>query len=474
MHALIERLLVEIRESSEARMPSITEICARYDASRVTVSKALQNLEQRGIITRTRGRRARIAGRKPSAAVRLHVSGGDALYRELRDQIARGRWKVGQELPKSAYLTARYHLSPNTVVAVMRRLAAEQYAHRRGKKWIAGTMTIAGARTASHPRVIIILHDTYYRWRNLYKESRTEHFCRTFEHEADSYGIQIEFALTSSAEKLTSFYHEGREALMQRLDALQERCLGVVIAGSRAEIPDLSGWVDCIAQKRKPIVWFDRYGDIPPESRHALNKNLLARCFFDERPALRAALQFLIERGHKNVVYFTACRTEWSRRRARELGHLAETLFPGKLNLSVPSSETQPDETDWKSYTAIAGRIGLNMQRAQRSHRLLCACLSMPISAIIAPNDTWGAFIRSVCLRRGIAGESSISVLSFDNSPESRRIPTSSVDFGFGGLGYKALHYLIGDMPVARDQNGDIATIPFVADRDSVGRQNRG
>lgn len=62
---LLEREIASERWDPGARLPSEPELCEQFALSRTTVRQALTRLEQKGLITRDKGRGTFIAGLKP-------------------------------------------------------------------------------------------------------------------------------------------------------------------------------------------------------------------------------------------------------------------------------------------------------------------------------------------------------------------------------------------------------------------------
>lgn len=61
-----------------------------------------------------------------------------------------------------------------------------------------------------------------------------------------------------------------------------------------------------------------------------------------------------------------------------------------------------------------------------------------------------------------------VSLISFDNTRLAGGLNISSVDFGFGYLGYSAFHFIMQDVPINRTRHGDIPARPHVAHRGSI------
>lgn len=448
-------------------MPPATALARHFDVSRSTMGKALHQLAAEGLLEVARGRRARIKRSGQRALVKM-PSSRERLHRYLSEGVESGRWSVGEALPKSTYLAARFRVSPNAVVSTMRELAGRGLATRMGRRWVAGAVARAPRGRGAWPHVLPILQDKSARWLYLYRSERTMGFCRTFSREAESWGIRMETCLTTALRRRSRVFLSGPSEILRAVDSLGTRYLGTLIAGSSSEIPDMEPWVKRLSRAGRRVVWFDRYGEALPPWTRRIDRTVFTRCYFSEERALLAALRFLAERGHRRVGYFTAPHEAWAQRRGGELAGLGGELKPGRVEVIALNRTTRPDPESWRAYDEVARRAHINLDKSHLSHRLLCACLDLPITALIAPNDMWGAFLREVLIQRAAVGARTLSVISFDNSPESIRMPLTTVDFGFDALGYKALHFLTGDIPIRRDPDGDIPTEPFVVDRNSV------
>jgi DNA-binding LacI/PurR family transcriptional regulator len=63
---------------------------------------------------------------------------------------------------------------------------------------------------------------------------------------------------------------------------------------------------------------------------------------------------------------------------------------------------------------------------------------------------------------------SRMALISFDNSRLVHPLPITSVDFGFGDLGYAAFHALMGDIPVDIGRGRRRPARAFVVHRGSL------
>jgi hypothetical protein len=89
-------------------------------------------------------------------------------------------------------------------------------------------------------------------------------------------------------------------------------------------------------------------------------------------------------------------------------------------------------------------------------------------TALVVPNDQEAVHIYRWLHLAGYRVPEDVSLLSFDNSPGLQPYPIDSVDLGFGHLGYCALHAVLGDIPIRRDQTGNVLQGPRVVQRGSV------
>ena len=91
------------------------------------------------------------------------------------------------------------------------------------------------------------------------------------------------------------------------------------------------------------------------------------------------------------------------------------------------------------------------------------------VSAVIAPNDRYAWGIHWWLRTAGYKIPEDISLISYDNYVEENPARISSLDFGFGYLGYAAFHLINRSIPIKTDKKGNIASQPYVADYGTVG-----
>jgi hypothetical protein len=94
------------------------------------------------------------------------------------------------------------------------------------------------------------------------------------------------------------------------------------------------------------------------------------------------------------------------------------------------------------------------------------------VTALLCPNDGLARRMYWVCRQLGYAIPDDISLLSFDNDHTASSHMMSSVDFGFGHLGYCAFHLLTKTLPINTAPGGRVGARAHVAGRGSVGPPN--
>jgi DNA-binding LacI/PurR family transcriptional regulator len=68
------------------------------------------------------------------------------------------------------------------------------------------------------------------------------------------------------------------------------------------------------------------------------------------------------------------------------------------------------------------------------------------VSALICPSDYYAKQIYLWCHNAGYAIPGDLSIISFDNRADRYTGSLSSIEFGFGHLGYAAFHTITGDI----------------------------
>jgi hypothetical protein len=309
---------------------------------------------------------------------------------------------------------------------------------------------------------------------------------------------------------------------------LGERYRGTLIAASLADIPKLHEWVDgCIALGR-PVVWFDRYDN--EKLKKPVEHKLFLRCHFDEEAALRLAIDFLAQLGHRKAGYGYPFRWgSWERVRGERLQRLAPTVcsdfefvVPPALERLAPRMDTprmrevvdrfmresSPVQEAIEHFLENLGAVeklmkprGIGIDSESTATRIISLfrfavsggrdllgdiaseaqihylyftplflhLMQEPdLHAVVAPNDAMARDLLRWITGAGKPLGRELSLLSFDNYWALQPLSVTTIDFGFDNLGYAAFHFLQGDIPVRQSPAGHVPARPHVVRRGSV------
>ncbi|MEV0307849.1 GntR family transcriptional regulator [Nonomuraea fuscirosea] len=113
-----------------AQLPAEPDLQATYGVGRAAVRSGLDRLRQRGLIVTVHGSGSFVA--KPGQQ-QPPMSLTDRMLQDIRDGIADGRLKEGDQLPKEPELMTAYNLSSPAIRAALRELREEGLIHSRGR-----------------------------------------------------------------------------------------------------------------------------------------------------------------------------------------------------------------------------------------------------------------------------------------------------------------------------------------------------
>lgn len=295
-------------------------------------------------------------------------------------------------------------------------------------------------------------------------------------------------------------------------EMLGPRYMGTLIPLMYDEFPEHKTWINRIRSFKRPIVWFDRHGISPPEK---LDTRSIIKCCFSEEKALATAIDHLSAFGQTHIVYACSELDDWAVERGEKLRTIASRKKPSlEIELCIqryddakrsvdyfrehfdyykrsgsPEMRTQltlfeKEAPGWseilpeifkESYHAGNNLFDLVAGVAGDAERILpfygqtalllrfgwildlCRrILNHKATAILIDSDKrCHDMLRGLALA-GIKIPEELSLLSFDNYQPFLTNAVSSVDFGFGSMGYWAYHALAEDIAVPVDRNGII------------------
>ena len=491
---IADELEKSIALDPQFHLTSIRELAVIHAVSYRTMWKAIQILIARGLLISLPGNRLEFGPKTGREKPNATTSPGEKLFDEMRRRISDGRYQIGKPFPKYGYFVIDYKVSHSTVASAFLRLAHENLAHKSRRRWIVGpapsrSLKGWGASVAKDAPVVLVFVNKQSDWANMFGDRFTSCFLVPFTQELMAHSFQLS-PIGSSDDPQMPFFaaaNSPREAAAI-IRALGKRYQGAFSCTVNPREEQLETWLHMLVSHGKPVVYFDSADTGEYLSRQTLEKGgNYYRFYFDERAALRIAMQELCRYGHRTIGVHAWELFGWSRRRVERIEECAATLSP------LPAIiRCGPAEEEWnlrestgvneflKSMERRLGRSLINDEGRltiddkvrrlliENASSLTASLRDKGVSALLALNDAMAREYYLWCKAIGIAIPRDLSIISFDNLPESIFFPVSTIDFGFSRLGYLAAHLIIGDISVQTDRSGAVAGTCTLIDRGSV------
>ncbi len=531
--SIAQRIRSDIARTEGAFLPPMRQMGRRYAVSLTTIHSAIALLKMQGIVTAYQGGRIQIVGRDaqpPESLAQPKKPTADRLYAHLRQEIANGTYQRGKPLPKVGYCALSHNVSHHAVTSAYRKLERENLAHKKGRSWIAGPRIIRfPSGNALFQPAIVLLQSNEDFWSHTAKRPFFEAFCRSFQTEVENYNVELLPAVFERRDSAVGIVPAGRDAIMTMIKELGTRYRGCLILNAVKEIPSLSRWIDEMLRLDKPVVWFDRLKENPSFS---FNRRRFVRCHEAEQYAVRLALEFLYSVGHRSIAFPSMQDAPWLNRRQAIIEKAAVRAGFDEVHVTQPAAqlfangdiEAQADylrrlfdkgiphiktSVNFISATAgsLFGRLPAECGKAFARDRFLGAAHlisylirhedraadllwdfrylpwlaaatpvlapileNQQITAILAPNDMTAHRYYFWLKAVGMNIPRDLSLVSFDNLWFLQHLPVTSVDFGYGYLGFAAFHAIIQDLSLRSDLDGNIAAQPRVVHRGTVSK----
>lgn len=478
-----------------------TKLAERFGVSRGSIARALTALASRGKVHSHRGKGTLIGPladleRRPRSQ-QPELAPEEKMFEKLCVSIRDGALRSGERLPLRQILAARFGVAPGTVTKVYQRLVRRGLSHRKGRFWYAGRMPeSAGIRVKERP-TIFIFEPGKSIWKNLATSDRTRSFTASFMEEALRATARVRtFAEVKQAGELSfsQSIHQVRR-LIQRTGPSYR---GTLLPLSPFTLGKCADVARALLQLGKPVVWFDRADAPVPRGLQFPN---FIRCHFHEDGGIVEAAKALLERGHRRILYakmeaggWVAARGEKLRqvlrrrerqvefiqtpaakelmvnidlsrlgRRLRELPPQGQALWAAlakgqaqlvRHNLYRTEMEPKSGPRTYRVAMGVLASLQVSTPPLKEFSDKMAGITPMMIhileqrpTAVVSPNDAFAHTMHRWLVLAGIRLPDQLSLLSFDNSFHEYAFLISSIDWGFGHLGYAAFHSLMGDIP---------------------------
>ena len=519
---VVQNLVLELKKLlksyREPTLPPYNRLCERFRVSPPTMAKAVKVLAAEGLLkVVNRGKIHVLSGRAPSEKLLPRPKARQKVHAQLLARIKQGDFRVGRSLPKGRYLCGLLRTSPSVLTGALQQLEHEGMCHKVGREWKIGPRPDLGPYVVRTYKTVLALGDHPNAWSSIYNSRRTGNFARGFSEEAASHGVRLLW-VTPGPENYGQI-PTGKKEIDAAIKKLGNDFLGVLIPTTRQRIGEetFQDWLEFLSGYQRPVVWFDSIDEGARDWKGSSAGPY--RCHFSEDLICRSALRFLAGQCHRQVSYLFDTRVPWKQQRYTVLEQLSPEFgirissnrmdtpadwmenagerFGSRLEIMMKVEEggmkrkvheflrkqsPRFRKTNRVNSTAVAEMVSRylkqNVDRPHASAELANTIVQLisfdhlilqpSISAVIFANDLMARSLVGPMLKCGLEIPKRISLLAFDNLPLGGLIPWSSVDYGFGELGYQALHAIVGDVPINSDAKGNIPITPHVADHGSV------
>ncbi len=526
---IAEKIEQRTKRQPDRRLPSIRALAEQYQVSVPTVTKAFRVLKEKGIIKvyRKRGAFPSVCSvPRPSHIRPRRKRKFDLLLEDVQRKIIDGVYRRGTPLPKYVYWTTTYNVSHHTVRNVYDSLIEKNMVHRRGKSFIVGNAAIDSVYQLSPgSRVILVIQEKKRSWMGLFNSQHMSDFALSFVREADQNGVRlVPFAVDEASESGSSVVWMLKQSIAHAGSLFQGCLLVMRNEQNQTEIEEIVNFLSSINQ---PTVWLDANGTgFPVDS----DSGKIFRAYYSETAVCRTALEYLIGTGHRRIAYYTTNKTGWQFLRLQCLISQSEKLsgdarvipaysiteefwsaperhgFDGLCDRCLRSPRKKYHEAlavflrhendllrehgsmigdysgRYRGFLAFSRAFlkkrGLSASVWYKKARIVWAWMSFAdaleqnMDAVLGANDEIAErFVFEALDSLGLQMPRRISVLGFDNIFRKTLLPLSSVDLGFGPLGYRVFNTICRDTFSKETTSGEMAIRPYVVNRGSVIRR---
>lgn len=480
----LEKFLKDPKWSRSGALPSLRALARGSGYSHYTLWKAVKNLEKRGMLAVSQGRRTRLTGNakadaEPEATCPANVlkplqAKWEDLAEILATEILRGRFRPGEMLPSIKELRNHYRVSHPTLKKSVNALVDRQLLVRNIKSYQ------VRPQAEPPPRSTLV----YLAWGN---ESGNFKPGTSFEHEIIS-ALENECSRHRIRLEKIAYNFRGDSLVFHKAGhaqhALPDSCrnaLGILVRTvcNRDVVPAL---IPMVAGLQKPTVVMDEMGSV---ALTHLAGNFSHLKVFDHtiggEPAMKMG-QYLFSLGHRKVAFLSPWHgTIWSRRRLEGLAKvfgskggpagLGEGMEVVPITLDLPyqlpfEEEETPTSRLMMRELEMAGRhwksaypplpdllYGLKphmnriawkeMTLARMAQPLAEVLHRKDITAWVAVDDDTALIALEFLRRAGVQVPEQVSLTGCDDTPESSRNCLTSYNFNFSGLVQALLLFIL-------------------------------
>lgn len=448
-------------------LPPLRDLARRWGVSYGTIRRIAGQFADQGKLGIDRGRRVRVI--RAADSENIDTTSADHLASALQQRILSGEYRVGQRLPKLDYFVVTEKVGRFTVTAALRRLSRAGLIHKLGKQWVVGPPSPPSpAPVAAAKPVVVVVSDSFNSLLRGYTSGFLQPFASSLEWVFDK--AHVHKILSSPAELTVGRLSESPfQRVRTAIAEAGSDYLGMLIFATRPLRDNLRTWIRMGLRVDRPVVVLDS----EPGGFHRHNFRTNPRRFFrlmvDEDAAVELLMRRLAALGHRTagVPRYALPGYDWIDDRIERIRREAQRTSPPVRIVMTTQTEPLWEPRPWFDGTRESTRNEIPSGEQLVSLRELIHRESP--SVIIALNNRFAQHYSAAIGAAGLAVPRDISLVSFDNTHESRLFPITTVDFGLDTLGYLAAHILLEDIPVTADRRGIIRSKPMLIQRGSLG-----
>lgn len=504
MRSGIAHALTYIRELAHdhevrrvAGLPSMRSMAASAGVSLVTMSRAVHQAEQEGLVTCRRGSGVRLRTVPLGASVKEGRTKWERLRTRIGRDIAEGAYPPGERLPSMKMLTQRYGVCRETAIKALRSLVAGGRLLGR----TAGYEVPVLRAPAGRNRVVLILPGQGGVEPELFP--RTQEALRVLETECTRADVRLDIHMYSDSADLL-YDRDGNAvcggAEVHRLEALglMVWCMGMPPTPYRGPL------LPALTHGSRPVAVWDDYDSpaVSPFSRRTGRRVFSSAGGFTAGKAVGRAV---VEHGHTTVAFVSAFHAApWSLARlAGVRAALSEADVEAAVSVCTKSDQGWPGAlrdqdidpaiarhhqhfakglSSLGSRDAFCGAVARRLEQRlaeavdteahrQRAVPVFEQALATGATAWVAAADSTAVMAMRFLEERNLRVAGDVSVVGFDDTLEASLRGLASYDFNETALVRAMLGHVLGAPRALSDPAQPVTEMAgFVVQRRSLAR----
>lgn len=445
--------LIQSREyEPDGRLPSLSSLAGDAGVARMTMYKALRQLQRESLVRLEHGRGIYAAhgARESRDAGHRQQSAFERTTARLESDILAHAYAPGSALPTRKELCRRYGCGARTLNRALQQLCQQDLLVHWGRRY-----RVSQSRVRSEYATVIAVMRSPETGSNelLLTSPRARERYQTLESTCELYGLRLAIAPFNYSYR-GSLENGQFRALLESLLRSQLAVVGFAVFSEGIGNETVVRLLSLLAQYRLPVAMLDETGSLPYPLRSFPHTPITCFTTAQTRRAGQHMARYLYEQGHRRVAYIDAYQQiRWTRNRLMGLRDVFEGLggavrcFGSGLSLDALDGfrkEILDPVARARRYGHVHETIGGLLQRifdegtfivdgCYISHHFAEvfaeALADRTLTAWVCCNDTLGLEVLRFFKSRRVRVPSDISVVGFDNSDRALLAGLTSYSF---------------------------------------------